>query len=389
MKNNSLTNRILHFAKIFIIRYSIFNCVLFFVACEMTKELDIEQFSFPPKLAVTAILDGENGVFDINIKESLSLAEYNRRTLSKENIRNGEIRLYEDDVLIRTISGPFDMSTELSETGNGWVRGKNGYRRSMLGINTHPGNVYRLEVEVEGYPMAVATSVMPTALVVSASMDTSVQVIKKHVKEIGTVGYWLSHMASSFNNENYPVRYWPFSINIVDAGAISYCTLDILHWYESSNNTFGLRNWGIGGSDASILLETGMDRGLLNSEQVDLYLFPMLMLSDFKDATRQFFAAVIEIPNNPKYDDSYLDDNPDVEKITTWHSLNLRVRNITPATYRYYHSLSLQYADDMFTEQPATVVSNIEGGYGSFSVFNTTSIPLLEWETYEYRIKEE
>ena len=36
-----------------------------------------------------------------------------------------------------------------------------------------------------------------------------------------------------------------------------------------------------------------------------------------------------------------------------------------------------------------TYQGNIEGGFGSFAVYNTTDITLLEWETYEYREKEE
>jgi len=86
-----------------------------------------------------------------------------------------------------------------------------------------------------------------------------------------------------------------------------------------------------------------------------------------------------------------LAENPDFEKITTRHLLILRVRNILPAIYRYYQDLTMQNNSrgGLFGEQTATVVGNIENGYGSFAVYNTTSIPLLEWETYEYRKKEE
>ena len=68
----------------------------------------------------------------------------------------------------------------------------------------------------------------------------------------------------------------------------------------------------------------------------------------------------------------------------------LNIRNISQVTYSYYKSLSMQFMNlgrQKLAEQPAKVVGNIEGGYGIFSVYNTTSISLLEWETYEYREK--
>ena len=338
------------------------------VACDFSlrKELDIEILSIEPKLSVTAILNGGSGIFDIKLKEGISLAEYNKTSSNKAIIRDGEIRLYEDGAIILTLPGPFDMSQNITDSGEGWKVGRNGYHYVTNGINTRPGSIYRLEVEVEGYPMAVSTSAMPVAPAVSASMDTSVQVIRKNVKEIGVAGYWLHHLGG-FEYEKYPGRYWSFSVSVDAPGENNHFVLDAVRYDNNS-----LKFWGIGGSDVSVLLENGMNRELVNIENADLYLFSILMATDFKGALRNFYTAAVEIPNNPE-----------IKNTATQHSVVLRVRNITPATHRYYHSLSLQSAENIFNEQPATVVGNIEGGYGIFSVYNTTSIPLLEWETYE------
>jgi len=345
----------------------------------MVKDLDVDFLTFPPKLSVTAILNGGSGIFDIRLMEGISLSE--TYWWNSVNIRNGEIRLYEDDELIISIPGPFDMSKKITERWDGATWGQNGYRYVIDGINTRPGSIYRLEADVEGYPLAVSTSTMPATPVVSASMDTSVQVIKKKVREINAAGYFLSQMNLSWGP--YPEKYWPFSVRVDVPGENNYFVLDVIK-YDGIQGKF----YGIAGSDASILLEYGVDEFLLSGENVDLYLFPLLMTNDFsfsgKDATRNFLVAVPEIPKN---NDSHLAEDPNYEKITTHHSLTLRVRNITPATYRYFRTLSLQLTDDNFTEQPTIVVGNIEGGYGSFAVFNTTSIPLLEWVTYEYREK--
>jgi hypothetical protein len=142
--------------------------------------------------------------------------------------------------------------------------------------------------------------------------------------------------------------------------------------------------WGIGGSDASILTENGMDNELFSSNLADLYLFPVLVTNNITNGvSRNFFAAVPEIPNTTEGDDSYSEDNPNMEKIISQHQLILRVRNITPASYRYFRTLSMQYSENRFNEQPVTVDSNIENGYGCFAVYNTANISLLEWETCE------
>jgi len=221
---------------------------------------------------------------------------------------------------------------------------------------------------------------MPDAPVISASIDTSMQVIKKNVKEIGTAGYYLYHMRG-FSYGKYPDRYWPFFVNVDVSGGNNCLALDLLKT-EFSDYSGNIYWWGIGSSDMSILLENGMNTELLRNENVDLYLYSMLMTAEFDYVPRNFYAAVDESTKKQNNKNSAFQEDPDFEKTTTKHSLILRVRNITPASYRYHHSLSLQYIGDIFNEQPATVKGNIEGGFGIFSVYNTTNIPLLEWETY-------
>jgi len=369
--------------------FILLNSILFLVACDFmtSKELDIELQSFSPKLSVTAILNGESGIFDIRIMEGKSLAEpylYN-----VDIICNGEIRLYENDNLILSIPGPFDMSRKITNHGDGWTWGQNGYRWVSDGFNTNPGSVYHLEVDIDGYPKAVSTTVMPEAPVVSASMDTSVQVIRKNVVEIGAAGFFLFQLGTPWGG-NYPDKYWPLSVTVNLRDANNYFILDIIKYEHRDNMNIGQFR-GIGASDMLTLIEYGIGR--MGNERTDLFLFSMLMTNftfSEKNASRNYYAAVIDIPNNPD-DDLFLVENPDMEKITSQHSLNLRIRNISSATYKYFQGMSFQFTESsggfLSEEQPATVVGNIEGGYGIFSVYNTTSIPLLEWETYEYRKK--
>jgi hypothetical protein len=277
------------------------------------------------------------------------------------------------------------MSAQITYFGDGLKWGKNGYYWSSGGIITKSGSTYRLEVEVEGYPSVVATSTMPEQPVVYASMDTSTQVTKKNIKEVVVAGYMLNHLGNNWN-ENYPVRYWQLVVNTEISTVNNYAALDVVNIEYSDNVMRRTTIWGIGGSDVSILLENGMNRELLNNDNTDLYLFHTLIATGFEDASRNLYVAIDSSTLNPLYIAPIFADSPDVEKATIQHQLMLRFRNITPETYRYFHSLTTQYySNNKYNEQPATVVGNIEGGFGIFSVYSATYIPLLEWETVEYR----
>jgi len=389
MKNNNLMNRFLLSAKIFMIRYLIFNFLFLFIGCTKVKYFDIDNVpDFPPRLSVTALLDGEKGVFNITIMESHSLAFYGQRfELTREIIRNGEIRLYEDGVLIHSQSGLFDMSIDEFRTQ------RNGYRHIVSGIDTRPGGEYRLVVDVEGYPMVVSTSIMPPALVVSASMNTSTTLIARNIKEIKSVGYGLQNFGNS-NNYNSYGHFWPVSAQVSDPdpNAPNYYVLEIFHRHENNHHESGNYNWGIGFPDLMILRDVDMDPafGQVNvTSNTDLYLFSMLLLGDItfssENVSRTFYARFLRINDDQ---DSAFDDDPDFEKVTTNHTIYLRAKHITPATYRYYRSIRQQESINQLFSEPVNVVGNFEGGYGIFSVYNTTSIPLLEWESYEYRKKE-
>ena len=367
-------------AKVFTVRFSIIHCLLFSVACNMVKEIDIDYVRPSPKLSVTAILEGGSGDFTIRLIEDRSLPglpePYYLNQVSI--IRNGEIRLYEDDKQILSIPGPFDMSRYL-ETGNVhymYKYGKYGYSYWGDDINTRIGSVYRLEVEVEGYPMAVSTSVMPPPPVVDARMDTSMQVVMINVKEIPSLG-------QTYFQEPHPVRYWPVSVSVDNSSVNNNYTFEI-YKFEKDDYTSKMNYSRIGTSDASILLEAGIDQELISSDRANLYVSTMITTNEFtfleNDIIRKFYAEAANIPK-----DKELDEDQYMEKFTTYHSLALYVKNITPVIYQYYRGMTLQLLkDDLFNQQPNIVVGNFENAYGSFSTQNTTIIPLLEWETHKY-----
>jgi hypothetical protein len=377
-----------------------FTFALFLVACDgMKTELDIDAAAFPPKLCVTAILDGKSGVFTIVLTEGRSLADYKTPRPSEQTIiRDGEIRLYEDDRLILTEAGRFDMTV----SDRGWYdseQSKYGYRFEATEITTHPGRTYRLEAEVNGYPLATSTSVMPFPPDVSASINSNVTVKKRNVKQYSSLGGW---SGGSMGGDNYycPI---PLQWGERDAGR-NYYALEMYIERETIEGTptewepDGRFNIGVFVDDLSKLQDNpeveifeGQDIEIdigSGSEPVDMYYFPILLMSDFyftpDNASLTLFQAKtpaweIEPPDRPD-DDGY-------EYVVQQNTLTLRVRSITTATFRYYRSLTLQSTGMGFFSEPVQIVSNIENGYGGFNVFNATDFELVQYKSYYYRQK--
>ena len=349
---------------------------------ELRTELDIKTFDFPPKLAVSATLDGEKGDFRIFIAEGNALASYtypNRKII----VRDGEIRLFEDDKLILSEPGPIDMS---HITPGGYM-GEDGiwvntppyywYRLHKSGISTRAGSIYRLEVEIDGYETVTSTMTMPAAPVVSATMDTSIIFTKNF----------------DYGYGSYEVKFWPVSVHLTapDPNVHNYLALDIIDYNkeEGMENYYG--NLQIGVSDISILQDNPdleAQQGVLVSSE-DFYLLNHLIVSNIafakKDAPLTFYSMVANTSasriNNP-----YYVDNPDFEKVKYRHEVFLRIRHFSESTFRYYRGQTLQNNNraDFFTE-PVTITGNIENGYGHFAVINAVSIPFLEYEYEDWR----
>ena len=348
--------------------------VLLLVACDgMKTELDITSVAFPPKLSVTAILDGREGSFGIAFTEGRALADYSKPLPdNREIIRNGEIRLYENGNLIWNKQGPFDMSVGVQFHELEWgmsFEHRNGYVHIEYGIVTSAGSEYRLEVEVDGYETVVSTAIMPDEPAVAASVDVSSEVMKDKVK-------WISSLNESARNYGY--AFWPLTVQITDAnpGERKYYALDVSmktdEYYDGVyEKTFDER-YGIGASELSKLQDNPdveAEELLINVDPADLYYFSMLLQSNVTFSRGNNILNYYVGRKQQYYYPSCSDDLPDgilphqVVKVTSHEQYSLRVKRITTETFRYYRSLTLQDAGIGFFSEPVTVVGNIEKGY--------------------------
>ena len=386
--------------------------ILFLASCDgMKTELDISSISFPPKLSVTAILDrcfspdsssfsSDSSSFSINIVEARSLADYAKPfSTDREIIRNGEIRLFEDDRLIWSKTGPFDMSTKIAfVSGDSWTgENKCGYHHIEYGISISAGSEYRLEVEIEGYETATSTSVIPEIPVVTASVDTSTKVLKSHVRNINSL-----NNTTGFSNGYY---YMPISVHFTetDSNVRKYFALDIREKLDFHCNDGVCQNsrnqnyYGICVAELSKLQDNpdveALDLLTNNTNNVaDLYAFPFLLQSNltFTNGINKLNYYMMNVFGKDTCLFGCLEaNNPEFIKYSNYQTYLLRVKSITTETFRYYRGLVLQSKGMGFFSEPVTIVGNIKNGYGCFSVSNTVYVPLLVYEEYYYFTKTE
>jgi hypothetical protein len=375
-------------------------CVLLFAACDgMKTELDITSITFPPKLSVTAILDHGTGTFTIALMEGRALADYAKPFPNNmEIVRNGEIRLYEDDALLWNRYGPFDMSI-IDGTFNPWdgtwdQKPQNGYHHIEHGIVTRVGSEYRLEVEVEGYETAVSASVMPAAPDVSISVNADEEAIRDfrnvhHISSLNVYGWG--------SDQYYDGGYCPFSVHFseTDANVRKYYVLEIHNhtdaYYDDVFKETTVERSAVGVSELSKLQDNPDVEAfelLMDTEPAGLYRFAMLFQSNltFSNGSNALnFYADNNGRGNHCEDDQHYAGIPHFAKFSFKRALTLRVICITPETFRYYRSLTLQSMGMDFFSEPVTITGNIENGYGGFSVYNSVSIPLMEYEGCYYR----
>jgi hypothetical protein len=373
--------------------------VLFTSCYEMKTEWDISADAFPPKLCITAILDGANGTFSILISEGRALADYKKPFQpATENKRNGEVRLYEDDRLILTEAGIFDLAHINDDVDyaygdyGGW---KIGHSIVVSDIDTHPGSTYRLIVEVEGYKSVSSVSTMPLMPDVSVSIDTTAVITKEAtIKRYTSLAGWFSGIDEGI------FSFWPVTLSWGDrpAGRNYY----VLEMYVDvtaieDNEFYGLtqrdncnvivedRAKLLDNPEVSILENQGIDLEL-TTQSHNMFQFPILLMSDagFTDnnASLTLYKMLEMVIEQQPYFPPYFP--PNNEQRTLSHCvLNLRVRQITEATYKYYHSLTLQLSIgiDYFVE-PVNIVGNIENGYGGFTVFSSADFQLVTYDAY-------
>lgn len=376
-------------------------CFLVFLlistACEemFEKTIDFDVAGMEARLSVTASLDADSGRFAICVFSVYPLAAYKDwRSLDEPVTPGGEIRLYEDGSCILTVHGPFDLSNRTRSNYGGVFAG---YRYSVTGLPLKTGSMYRLEVDMEGYPMAWSTGVMPDPPNTGAVLDTTRRIYYSKPADPGDYyRYW-------WGPYPYGSDYsYPLDVNITgnNAKANNYYQLRIKTYVQPSCNQIdyvpkmelndGL--YPIGVVDFSMVEDqpeywAGIyDYG---NDTYDLYLMDHLILTDRNFAKGSvnlslYLPAMLYRHYGWKTPSLNYDPDKHGPEVHISYRHDLLVRHISEEAYMHFRNMTLQTQGIDFFTEPVNIPGNIQNGYGCFSVSNTKRFNLLNLDRYHY-----
>ena len=375
------------------------------ISCDFEKVIDMPDAEAAPKLAVTAILDTDSGRFTLSIFEALPLSHYKDwQPISRTVIRDGKIRLFENDNLILQLDGPFDLSSnrQYSENPDANEFYLSGYHYKKTGISAVAEKTYRLEAEIDGYEMITATTIMPDAPIIGEVKTDMANIVRKtNAISFNSLekGYssWLAgsdtYIATdvSLTDNSTSLNYYAIQQMIFSEAEST--EEEYLPWYY---NPTGITSTGVSNP---LLIQDNPDYesqmgGIFGeSESYDLYLFDLLLISDFT-----FANGSTNLKLHARYDDFFgygtypaalPDYNPENDGVEIIYSkrFDIIIKHISSEAYKHYKSLALQLTGMDFFTEPVNIVSNVENGYGCFSACNSTVIS-MEYEVYYYPEKQ-
>lgn len=351
------------------------GAICLFISCDLKKDIDIDISNEPPKLAVTATLNGVDSTFFISVSKSTPvIGSKPMFDQAQEPVKNLMIRLYENDVKICEI----DHATYLSLLDNRPF--ESGIY--IKGIKVTPGSMYKLDVSANN--LATVTSkqkALPLPLVRSLAIDTVSLISRARFKPI------ILDNQSHFGTL-YDVSFYPINVEM-DAQASSdrYCYIAELV-KEIPSTLPGQSTWRMN------LPVYVVDQLLVQSnplyeayraygDEIEDYLFQQFVFSNQLFAGK-LFNFRLDLNTDEMYDRQKQGSYPTPNAAK--HKLIFSLSCISEETYRYYRAYILQTKsdiDDFFFSEPVLLSTNIENGYGCFSVITGIKQTLWEYAGYD------
>ncbi|MDR2928098.1 MAG: DUF4249 domain-containing protein [Cytophagaceae bacterium] len=390
---------------------SLLFTIILFASCDedtFVTHVEIKDANFPACIALSAILDTDSGRLTMALYEAQSLARYNPARERNEIIGNGTITLYRNNEQVWTLTGAFDLTInkggasvpnlEANSAPNDYsdIAPDGTYRRiNVTGIPAEAGSEYRLEVAIAGYDKVVATAIMPSDPDVS-----NVAIDMEHPTAVNSAVYLDSNGYSSGSGGEF----YPINLTMTDNNPSSpnYYEMGIEVWEETHNleypTTAGnyIQPTSMGVSNPLLVQDNPLYEqnfgDVLNfdgSEQYDAYMFYYSML--MSDISFGGGSAKLKLLTSlSAYGTLYNEHRPEYNaeingvELSVERTVNLLVKHISTETFRHYRSLVLQDGDMGMFSEPVSVVSNVENGYGCFSLQNTRRILMKEYSGYYY-----
>jgi hypothetical protein len=126
-----------------------------------------------------------------------------------------------------------------------------------------------------------------------------------------------------------------------------------------------------------------------DNETADLYAFRTMLISDITlkgAATLDLFVENFASSRWNFYTERPENYDPEIwgEEVIIDCTARLEVRHITGDAFRHYRGMKLQAEGLGFFAEPAPIPSNVENGYGCFSLQSTYGVELLSYRLYYY-----
>lgn len=329
---------------------------LLLAGCELEKEIQIDMTQTKPLLVVSAIGDADEGKLYFEILQSQPIMG---EKVNPSHVQDIQVDLYKNDLLVAASS----------QEGTG-----------ILDVDIVPSSSYTLQVSSNVHPAVSSTVTVPKLpLFNDAAVDTSRIIVRKNPYSFDNSG--MSTIGISNNN------FFPLTVSITDpAKERNFYLLEaVLHSPHVMRGEKQLV--AIGTIDRTLIQDNPNVEatGVLSDAEVNTFVFSQLLITDLSfSGSTSTLNLLLAVPGL----NFYFDSDPDAPLIKV--TISIRIRQVTEAAFDYYRSVVLQNEGVGFFTEPVSILSNIEGGYGCFSLTSSVTKQVLEieWENPFYRPRE-
>ena len=321
-----------------------------------------------------ATLDTDGGLFQVMVSRVIPLLEYKNPIQSMPEVRTGRVLLYEDGKLILEVEQEFSLIETAvpsrppqNEEEQGFFDSRKRLFLSREGVSAKAGSIYRLEVAIDGYDPISSVATMPHAPVVKSIKYDTLNMSSKY--NVFTNFHFVSTSFAVFMGN----RLWyPLHIEIEDFLASSgYYTIQAIE-KQHDCDIITKEALLIGSSDWSILYDNphmvAGENLLDDSGAYDIFAFAPFFFSNrtFANSARNI---IFYIPF------SRFEVTQGMQS-----SQYILLKQITKEAWEYNRAFVLNSNGlDFFNSEPVTIPSNIQNGFGCFSLTNTVKFRVLEY----------
>ncbi len=373
-----------------IVNFSVIVFILsFFFSCSdfIKKDIEIEMADNTSKLVVFAGLEDDLFYVYLNLSNPIST----KKTSLKSSVKDAKVKLFEEDKLLFEITEPDDFFYD--PVGAGYdIKYDAPYRFNLYpyavrkDVKITSGKNYRIEVSLNGYSTVTSTVTAPETIDIEDITLTTSSVIRPNRNRIA----YAENLQPNYMQSD---EFFQLDINLNDNPSQKDYYLIEAFEVQSSNktiadfyaNTSNVQRLAIATTDRMLIRENPIITASesLSDPEKNTFVFGQLVLSDLSFQGKKQNMKLLMSPGLVKQDNSCerlekMGYNPEYIKHIDYR-LVVVVKHICPDSYEFYKTFISQSEELGFFTEPVSTFSNINGGYGCFTVSSTKQFTLQEY----------